>query len=226
MGVMGLALHVGAATEFAPLFPFLISYDAPTNASSVAHLLDAPAGKHGFVRVESGHFVNDQGRVRLNATNLTGPANFPTHEQADQVAARLARFGINCVRLHYFDAQYGNFMIGDEAGIFGNVPSLPKAFTADPTVYVPFSREQVDCQDYLIAALKRHGVYVNINLHIARFPKGLSFFEPHMIAAEKEYAKRLLTRVNLYTGLAYTDDPCVAVMEINNENALFNNYLE
>lgn len=222
---MGLALHVGAAEDFASLFPFLISYDAPANASSVAHLLDAPAGKHGFVRVENGHFVDDKGRVRLNATNLTGPANFPTHEQADKVAARLARFGINCVRLHYFDAQYGNFMTGDETGIFGNAPSLPKAFTADPTVYVPFSLEQVDRQDYLIAALKRHGVYVNINLHIARFPKGLSFFEPHMIASEKEYAKRLLTRVNPYTRLAYTDDPCVAVMEINNENALFNNYL-
>jgi len=229
MGLMGVMVLMGsmahAAEEAAPLFPFLISYDAPDNASSVAKLLDAPAGNGGFIRVRDGHFVNDKGRVRLNATNLTGPANFPTHEQSDQVAARLARFGINCVRLHYFDAQYGNFMIGDETGIFGNAPSLPKAFAADPSVFVPFTAEQVDRQDYLIAALKKRGVYVNINLHIARFPKGVSFFSPRVIAAEKEYAKRLLTRVNPYTGLAYTDDPCVAVMEINNENALFNNYL-
>jgi len=72
-----------AAEEAAPLFPFLISYDAPDNASSVAKLLDAPAGNGGFIRVRDGHFVNDKGRVRLNATNLTGPANFPTHEQSD-----------------------------------------------------------------------------------------------------------------------------------------------
>ncbi len=224
-GLMSLALTAAAADDSAPLFPFLISYDAPDNASSMAHLLDAPAGKHGFIRAEGGHFVNDAGRVRLNATNLTGPANFPTHEQADKVADRLARFGINCVRLHYFDAQYGNFMTENETGLFGNDAALPQAFAADPNVFVPFAPEQVDRQDYLIAALKKRGVYVNINLHIARFPKGLSFFEPHIIASEKEYAKRLLTRVNPYTHLAYTEDPCVAVMEINNENALFNNYL-
>jgi hypothetical protein len=45
-----------------------------------------------------------------------------------------------------------------------------------------------------------------------------------MIASEKAYAKALLARVNPYTGLTYADDPCVAVVEINNENALFNNY--
>jgi len=223
-GLLGFALSAGAADEGSPLFPFLISYDAPDNASSMAHLLDAPAGRHGFVRAEGGHFVNDAGRVRLHATNFTGPANFPTHKQADKVAARLARFGINCVRLHYFDAQYGNFMIQDETGIFGNATNLPKAFAADPSVFTPLDPAMVDRQDYLIAALKKRGIYVNINLHIARFPKGISFFEPHMIASEKEYAKRLLTRVNPYTKQTYTDDPCVAVMEINNENALCNNY--
>ena len=224
-GVFGLvALAVCAAETPAPLFPFLISYDAPDNVTSMAHLLDAPAGKHGFVRVENGRFVNDKGVVRLHATNLTGPANFPTHDQSDKVAARLARFGINCVRLHYFDAEYGNFMTEKETGLFGKSDALPKAFAADPAVEIPFSAEQVDRQDYLIAALKKRGIYVNMNLHVARFPKGLSFFDPLMIASEKAYAKRLLTRVNPYTKLAYTDDPCVAVIEINNENALFNNY--
>jgi hypothetical protein len=58
--------------------------------------------------------------------------------------------------------------------------------------------------------LKKRGIYVNMNLHVARFPKGLSFFDPLMIASEKAYAKALLTRVNPYTKLACTDDPCVA----------------
>ena len=225
IGWLGLSA-CGAEEARAPLFPFLISYDAPDNAVSMAHLLDAPAGKHGFVRAEGGRFVDDAGRVRLHATNLTGPANFPTHEQSDAVAARLARFGINCVRLHYFDAEYGNFMTGKQAGIYGTSDQLPAAFTADPSVTLPFSAEQVDRQDYLVAALKKHGVYVNINLHIARFPKGISFFEPRLIASEKEYARRLLTHVNPYTGLAYTDEPSVAVIEINNENSIFNNYQE
>ncbi len=213
-----------AADELPPLFPFLISYDGPDNASSMAHLLEAPAGKNGFIRVENGRFADNKGPVRLHATNLTGPANFPTREAADKLAARLARFGINCVRLHYFDAQYGNFMTGKQTGIFGNDDTLSEAFSAAPKAPLHFAPEPVDRQDYLIAALKKRGIYVNVNLHVARFPKGISFFDPSVLDSEKEYAKKLLTHVNPYTGLAYTDDPCVAVIEINNENALFNNY--
>lgn len=222
--VLGLAVCAGAdAAETVPLFPFLISYDAPDNAVSMAHLLDAPAGKHGFVRVEGEHFVTDKGRIKFHATNLTGPANFPTHAQSDQTAERLARFGINCVRLHYFDAEYGNFMTPAETGIFGK-GGLPGAFAADPTKPFRIAPEPMERMDYLIAALKKRGIYVNINLHVARFPKGRSFIDPVMIASEKAYAKELLAHVNPYTGLAYTDDPCVALIEINNENALFNNF--
>ncbi len=224
------AWTLSAAEDVPPLFPFLISYDGPDNASSVAHLLDAPAGKHGFIRAENGRFTDNKGPVRLNATNLTGPANFPTHEQADKLAARLARFGINCVRLHYFDEAYGNFMTEKVAGIIAD----------DPATQRNLAPGQVERQDYLIAALKKRGIYVDMNLHVARwwderdgfngkdkrpgFDKGLDNFEPRMIELQKEYAKKLLTRINPYTGLAYTDDPCVAVVEINNENALFNQY--
>src|SRR5512133_3762575 len=113
-----------APDEFPPLVPFLISYDGPDNASSMAHLLDAPAGKHGFIRVENGRFVNEAGPVRLHATNLTGAANFPTHEQADRLAARLARFGINCVRLHHMDTYW------KWTGIIANDPTTQRNFDA------------------------------------------------------------------------------------------------
>ena len=32
-----------------PLFPFVISYDAPENVTNVSDWLERPAGKHGFV---------------------------------------------------------------------------------------------------------------------------------------------------------------------------------
>ncbi len=226
LGLVVMCLLVRAQADDAapPLFPFLISYDGPDNASSMAHLLDAPAGKHGFVRVENGRFVNDAGPVRLHATNLTGPANFPTHEQADRLAARLARFGINCVRLHHMDT-YWKWL-----GIIADDPATQRKF--DPA--------QVERLDYMIAAFKKRGIYVDMNLHVGRwwderdgftdkekrpgFDKGLDNFEPRMIELQKEYARRLLTHVNPYTHLAYTDDPCVAVVELNNENALFQVY--
>jgi hypothetical protein len=110
----------------------------------------------------------------------------------------------------------------------------------DPTTQRNFDAGQVEKLDYMIAAFKKRGIYVDINLHVGRtwderdgFPekakhpwadKGLDNFEPRMIELQKEYARKLLTHVNPYTGLAYTDDPCVAVVEINNENALFTGY--
>lgn len=216
--------------EFPPLFPFVISYDGPDNVTNMSHLLDAPAGKHGFIRVENGHFVDDAGRVYFNATNLTGSANFPSHDQADLLAERLARFGINCVRLHYMDANYGNFMEEQEQGIF----------TIDSTTQRNLDTDQMDRLDYMIAQFKKKGIYVNINLHVARkmderdgfsgidqrphLDKGVDNFEPRMIKLQKEFAKDLLVHVNPYTKFAYANDPCVAMVEINNENALFRCY--
>ncbi len=213
-----------------PLFPFLVSYDGPDNATSMSHLIDAPAGKNGFIRVENGRFVNDAGPVRLNATNLTGPANFPTHGQADSLVLRLIRFGINCVRLHYMDSPYGNFLHKEEPCIIAEDTKTQR--NLDP--------DQLDKLDYLVSVFKKHGIYIDMNLHVARwwddrdgfpgkekrpnFDKGLDNFEPRMIELQKEYARKLLTHINPYTGLAYKDDPCVALVEINNENALFNQY--
>lgn len=211
-------------SDFPPLFSFLISYDGPENASGMSHLVVGPAGKNGFIRAENGHFVNNLGPVRLHGTNLTGSANFPDHKDVDKLVERLARFGINCVRLHYMDRSYGNFMLEKEAGIIEE----------DTLTQRNFSASQVDRLDYLISAFKKRGIYVNINLHVARIwdkrdgfaskrlsgDSGLDNFEPRMIELQKEYARKLLTHVNPYTGLAYTDDPCVAMVEINNENGL------
>ena len=61
------------------MFPFSISYEPLAGVADMSHLLDAPAGRYGRVRVADGHFVTDKGRIRFNAVNLTGPANFPSH---------------------------------------------------------------------------------------------------------------------------------------------------
>ncbi len=235
--ILGAALAaLGAAgLDYANLnadgmFPFVPSYEAAAKDSvmDMSHLLDAPAGRHGFVRVVDGRFATDAGRLRLHASNLTGPANFPTHAKAERLAERMARFGVNCVRLHYFDADYGTFMLPHQQGIVAK--DFRTGCRLDP--------QQRDRQDYLVAQFKKRGIYVNVNLHVARTldardgfapgtpwaNKGVSQFDPRVIAAEKAYAKELLEHVNPYTGLAYRDDPCVAVVELNNEDAIFSEY--
>jgi hypothetical protein len=223
---------IGPLDKFPPLFPFQISHDSPDNVTNFKHLLDKPAGKRGFIRVKNGRFINDAGIIRLNGTNLTGPANFPSKKDAEQIGDRLARFGINCVRLHYMDSDYGNFLQEKEPGIIENNSDTQR--NLDP--------KQLDRLDYLISVFKKKGIYVDMNLHVARwwddrdgfphqdqrptFDKGLDNFEPRMIELQKEYARKLLTHVNPYTSLPYTDEPAIAVIELNNENSLFNQYFK
>ena len=225
MAVAACAAGMALAVTEDGMFPFVPSYDAPDNVVNMSHLLEAPAGKDGRIRVKDGHFVNDKGRVRLHATNLTGPANFPTHAEADRLAARLARFGINCVRLHYFDSSYGNFMLPQEKGIIDESGGTRRKFNP----------AQRDRQDYLVAQFKKRGIYVNVNLHVARtlgeadgvprgsgkMNKGANLFYPRLIELQKEYAKELLSHVNPYTGMSYIEDPVVAVVELNNEESLW-----
>ncbi|MDD4017408.1 MAG: hypothetical protein PHV28_05635 [Kiritimatiellae bacterium] len=54
------------------LFPFAFSPDAPTGVADLSALVEAPAGRHGFVRCENGRFVTDAGPIRFNGVNLTG----------------------------------------------------------------------------------------------------------------------------------------------------------
>jgi len=205
------------ADDVAPLFPFVITGDVGGNITDVSAWNDAPAGKHGFIRVEGEKFVNDKGRVLFWGTNTCFSMNFPERAEAEKVAARLARFGFNCVRLHHMD----------RSDIWGG-PNAKSQTVIDPG--------QLDKLDYFIFQLKQNGVYVNLNLHVSRkmddrdgFPakderpdhdKGVDNFYPPMIALQKKYARDLLEHVNPYTKTAYKEEPAIAMIEINNENSV------
>ena len=197
-------------------FPFVISYDAPDNVTNVSNWLAKPAGASGFVRATGERFSTEAGPIRFWATNLCFEACFPSHEDAEKVAARMARLGINCVRMHHMDAR----------SIWGS--------SENKTIIDP---ERLAALDYLIYQLKEHGIYTNINLHVSRtlgekegFPhadkkpkydKGIGNFEPRMIELQKKYARDLLTHVNPHTKTSYCEEPAVAMVEISNEDALF-----
>ena len=195
--------------SFDPAAPGLLAADT---------LLDAPAGGHGTIVVKDGHFFSGDQRVRFWGMNFAFGANFPTHEQADAVALRLSRFGINAVRLHHMDNQ-----------------PFPNGIFADRSL-TTFSIEALDRLDYLVATLKSRGIWVDLNLHVSRnyaslhretresqaaIGKLVDLFDPVLIDSQKRYAHDLLTHVNGYTHNRYADEPSVAIVEINNENSLF-----
>lgn len=213
-----------AAAPPGGFFPFVVPWDdaSPGVATDVSYLNAKPAGVNGRIVVRNGHFVEEKtgSRVRFLGTNFTFASNFPDHDDAVKVAAHLAKLGINIVRIHHHDADYG--LLWDK--------SKPGNQHINPD-----SRDRLD---FLIGEFKKNGIYVDLNLHVSReftaadgFPasvekitlgydKRVDKYNRRMIELQKQFAKDYLTHVNPYTKLSYVADPCVAMIEINNENSL------
>ena len=187
---------------------------------------EAPAGKHGFLTVKGDKFVFEDGtEARFWGANFNSALCFPTHEYAEQVADRVASAGVNIVRLHQMDADWSTPNIFQ----FKKGQRLVTTGVADP--------ESLDRMDYLIKCLKENGVYIYMDIltyrrfrtsecksgaeRLASGAKIYSYTNPEIIELQKEFAEFLWNHVNPYTGLAYKDEPAVALTEITNEDDLF-----
>ena len=194
--------------------------DSSSSATHMGRLLEAPAGKHGRVTVRDGHFYFADGtRARFWGTNLTFDAALPPVEKADAVAARLAKLGFNMVRLHHLDT------LGAPRGIFDYA-------SGKSTVLDEAALRRLDA---LVAALGRHGIYYDYNLHVGRryfvadgLPAPLTRkqkfatnFVEELLRLQEEMSSRLLQRVNTVTGVRYIDDPALALIELTNESSMF-----
>ena len=195
-------------------FPCDLPWGAPEEPSptNMSFLLDKPAGRHGFVQSRDGKFMFEDGtRARFLATTNGWSAWVVSHEDAERMAAYLARMGINLLRIF----PQGN-IAGDD----------PATFTLDA--------EKQEKLDYLLAELKKRGIYIywytsTAQLVRSRVCKALcggktsqneamGMFDPAWLAAEKRYWQLLLTHVNPYTGKSLADDPMMALIEITNED--------
>ena len=220
-----------ASGEFAPMFPFQPTHDAPLNITNVATWPLAPgemavrgseAGSQGFITADGDHFVDANGKVRrFMGTNICFSGCFPEKKDAERVAEELARYGINLVRLHYVHHQFPKDKIYPEKDSF-----------LEPV--------QLERFDYFFSCLKKKGIYIYFQLNIARkfgaqngfenatklpwYNNGLDNFEPRMIELQKKYHRDILNHVNPYTGLAYKDDPAIGMLEIANENSIVSSW--
>jgi len=221
------SIGFGRAQTSEGMVPFTLDHRRGLDQHSpvdVSYLLDAPAGKHGFVKVADGHLATADGkRIRFWGVNITdwsrGSRQIPTKEDAALWAATLARFGVNCVRFQFLDLETPRGLIA--------------AGRADSR---SLDAEQFDREDFFIAELEKRGIYIDFNLLVGRpfktgdgvqdasqlrqGAKGTSLFDHRMTELQKEYAQQLLAHRNPYTKLKYTDDAAVALVEINNENAI------
>jgi hypothetical protein len=215
-----LLLACTASAQTIQMRPFTIDWrDNKDSLVNLSFLLDAPAGKDGFLHAGDGHLVGPNGeRFRIWGVNFTGAACFPSKQDAPVVADHLARFGINCVRFHFLDSNWS-------ASLFVKGRDDTRAF--DP--------QQLDRLDYFIAELKKRGIYTNLNLNVGRnYRKGdgvkdheylglakvVNFFDDHIQMLHKEYARQLLTHYNPYTKAQYRNEQAILIVEILNENSI------
>jgi hypothetical protein len=214
---VSLTIRTATAQE---TVPFPVAWESAADSPvSMAFLLEAPAGKTGFIRVAGGHLVRPSGaRFRIWGVNLTSRANFPDKQAAPQIAAHLARCGVNCVRLHFLD-------LFAPSGLLDSARNDSQAFDAG----------QLDRLDFFVAELKQRGIYTDLNLNVGRrykpgdavrdadllgFGKAATYFNRRLVELQKQYARDLLTHRNPYTGNEYRNEPAVALVELVNENSL------
>jgi len=184
--------------------------------------VDAPAGKHGWLRNSGGNFEfeNLPGKQqRFYGVNLCLTACYPDHALADVLVTRLRRLGYNAIRLHHHD----------NASVQGSKDGL----TLDEA--------NMDRLDYLVAAAIREGLYITTDIYVSRGPSikwrhigvdrngevDMQLFKVLCAVYDPAfenwaaYAKNLLLHVNPYTGRRYVDEPAMPLVSLVNEGGLF-----
>ena len=213
--------YIAAGKDWLPL-----EFNGNTVAGSAldfSGFLDAPAGKYGPVIVtKEGHFAfrdAPEKRIRFFGPNLIDSAVYIDKALADDFVTKATRLGYNTVRFHHFE----NALLD---------PRASDSLTFDPKALDEF--------DYLFAELKKHGIYLCLDLYASRATRsednikeipGRRFEQPFVMkwlvpisesAMEnwKEFSRRLLTHRNPYTGLTYAEDPALYSLNLVNENPL------
>lgn len=217
--VLAWAAGTPAAAAQPGMVPYTIDWSkADQSLVDMSGYLDPPAGQGGFIRVEGEHLVRPDGsRFRIWGVNVGSVRAFPPKDQAAAIAGDLARCGINAVRFHGIDSRWSPLF--DRSG--------------DDTQVL--KAEALDRLDFFIARLAERGIYANLNLNVARpwkagdrvrdahllgYGKSATYFNPRLIELQRDYARKLLTHRNPYTGNAYRHEPAVATVELVNENSV------
>ena len=180
---------------------------------------DAPAGKYGWLVAKGPRFEFEKMPgvpQRFYGVNICSTANFPSTEQAGQLAGRLARLGYNSIRVHHHD---NGCVEGSEDGLTLNPERMAKL-------------------DGLIAACLARGLYVTTDLYVSRRvtwrqigiarddPLDKNVFKALIAVHEPAYqnwaafARAFLTHVNPHTGRRYADEPGLPLIALINEGSI------
>jgi hypothetical protein len=194
-----------------------------------------PLTDQDFVSIDQdGHFSVRGKPIRFFGVALGGSSLFPPNADQWFIVGRIRKMGFNLVRLGSLDNPWEG----------------PWDYPISLFPYQSTTRQinpvTLDIVENLISELKNNGIHVDIPLYMSRefnkngldgvpdadslqypsFGNGMSFFDPLVLALNKEYARQLLTHVNPYTGKSLANDPVISTIEIINEKSLYRNWCD
>ncbi|MBN2641748.1 MAG: hypothetical protein JXR78_08855 [Victivallales bacterium] len=197
------------------------------SAMDFSHMNRFYPAKDGALKIdENGHFVLEKDpsiRVRFYGTNLAQSITIPTHQETDILVDRLAMDGFNSIRIHQFE----NFIYD---------------WTQNCTL--DFQPEKLDRFFYLIAKLRERGMYITTDVHSTRIirpgdgiiecsnsnsgkiRKALTMFSDTAMQNWKDYATKILTTKNPYSGLCLAEDPALFAINMDNEAHVYHTWQE
>ncbi|MEP7110287.1 MAG: hypothetical protein ABI760_19995 [Ferruginibacter sp.] len=204
------------------------TFSYPDNRSSDSSLLNLRflnerfAGENGFIQLsnDGNSFVHGNGKeIRFWACNGGSLANGFSDARLDSLAGFLAKMGVNLIRYHGAVNPHGKH-----------------------TDIMSVDTTEVNNIWRCVAAMKKQGIYTVIspfwphNGHMGGWVpeewgiEGYSgnddlwavlFFNDHLKQAYKTWVKYLYSNPNPYTGIALKDEPAVAIIQVENEDAVF-----
>jgi hypothetical protein len=222
VGALLCSSYVARAQSFSGGFNFALPVSDTSTATYLPSFPRHTIGAQEFVTVTpDGHFAVSGTPLRFFGTNCVGDGAFPPTADAWYVAGRMRKMGYNLVRMHHLDNSWST-----TGSLFGGLSDTRH-----------LNATNLDRLEKFIAELKGNGIYVDMNLLVSRafkktdgvpdadslddMAKGYTYYDPILIALQKEYARQLLTHVNPYTGMSLATDPALALVEVVNENSIF-----
>jgi len=195
---------------------------SPDSIIDMSGLIESPAGQHGFLNRSGKDLAFEDGTV----VKFWGvDASMTDTPESQQRQARFySKHGINMVRQHPVE------------GVLGRLQSGSRSRSFDPA--------KLDKWDRWFSILKEDGIYMTWSLfypHVitaqdgypsdlynelpnrggGKSTSGVVNMMPELQDAEWQWERTLLEHVNPYTGLAYKDDPALAIIEVHNEDCIF-----
>jgi len=211
-------------------FPFTPGADhEKPNEIGMRDWLETPAGKHGRITRVDDQLIYNGKPIKLWGTNICYGGCFPDKATSDARARFYSKYGINAVRFHKYADKPGR----------GGIQSADSFVELDPA--------GLDLMDYQVAQYKKYGIFVKLSstFHVklgpgdrkavpyidefGKFKKGRNrvgagtgsiYFLREVQDLQIQQVVNMLNHKNPYTGLLYSKDPVIFMVEMYNEDSI------